>query len=133
MGNIEDLDEFDAELELSLKREYSTVFPLFTYCVLTQEATYLCNKLEVNFVPQTAYPFFDISMEDVWVWDKNRPTRIIPKAQIYTASDVTIEQLRTDSGEDLDSSIPDDVIEQLRNAPPVEDVESSGDDDADDD
>ena len=33
-------------------------------------------------------------MEDVWVWDKNRPTRIIPRAEIYTASDVTVEELR---------------------------------------
>jgi len=36
-------------------------------------------------------------MEDVWVWDKNRPTRIIPKAEVYTSSDVTVEELR---GED---------------------------------
>jgi hypothetical protein len=33
-------------------------------------------------------------MEDVWVWDKNRPTRIIPRAEVYTSSDVTIEELR---------------------------------------
>jgi hypothetical protein len=28
------------------------------------------------------------------VWDKNRPTRIIPRAEVYTSSDVTIEELR---------------------------------------
>ena len=33
-------------------------------------------------------------MEDVWVWDKNRPTRIIPRAEVYTSADVTIEELR---------------------------------------
>jgi len=33
-------------------------------------------------------------MEDVWVWDKNRPTRIIPRTEVYTSSDVTIEELR---------------------------------------
>ena len=33
-------------------------------------------------------------MEDVWVWDKNRPTRIIPRAEVYTSSDVTVEELR---------------------------------------
>jgi hypothetical protein len=38
-------------------------------------------------------------MEDVWVWDKNRPTRIIPRAQIYTSSDVTVEELRGDGEE----------------------------------
>jgi hypothetical protein len=38
-------------------------------------------------------------MEDVWVWDKNRPTRIIPRTEIFTASDVTIEELRTSNDE----------------------------------
>ena len=28
------------------------------------------------------------------MWDKNRPTRIIPRTEIYTAGDVTIEELR---------------------------------------
>jgi hypothetical protein len=38
-------------------------------------------------------------MEDVWVWDKNRPTRIIPRAEIYTSSDVTVEELRGENDE----------------------------------
>ena len=28
-------------------------------------------------------------MEDVWVWDKHRPTRILPRAEIFTTNDVT--------------------------------------------
>jgi hypothetical protein len=35
----------------------------------------------------------------VWVWDKNRPTRIIPRAEVYTSSDVTIEELRGENDE----------------------------------
>ena len=38
-------------------------------------------------------------MEDVWVWDKNRPSRIIPRAEVYTSSDVTIEELRGEGDE----------------------------------
>ena len=94
MSHLDELDEFEAELELSLKREYSAVFALFRYCVLTQDATYLCNKLDVEALPQSSYPFFHIRMEDVWVWDKNRPTRIIPKVEIYTTQDVTVEILK---------------------------------------
>ena len=52
MSHLDDLDEFEAELELSLKREYSAVFSLFRYCVLTQDATYLCNKLDLEALPQ---------------------------------------------------------------------------------
>ena len=75
MSNLDELDEFEAEAELRLKKEYAAVFNLFRYCVLTQDATYLCNKLDMKYVPQPNYPFFHLQMEDVWVWDKNRPTR----------------------------------------------------------
>ena len=99
MSHIDELDEFEADLELRLKREYTAVFGLFRYCVLTQDATYLCNHLDLKYVPQPSYPFFHLKMEDVWVWDKNRPTRIIPRAEIYTSSDVTVEELRAEGEE----------------------------------
>jgi hypothetical protein len=99
VSNLDELDEFEAEAELRLKKEYSAVFSLFRYCVLTQDATYLCNKLDMQYVPQPNYPFFHLRMEDVWVWDKNRPTRMIPRAEVYTSSDVTIEELRGEGDE----------------------------------
>ncbi len=99
MSHLDELDEFEAELELQLKREYTAVFGLFRYCVLTQDATYLCNKLDLAQVSQPNYPFFHLRMEDVWVWDKNRPTRIIPRAEVWTSSDVTVEELRAEGDE----------------------------------
>ena len=50
-------------------------------------------------MPQASYPFFHLQMEDVWVWDKNRPTRIIPRAEVYTSGDVTVEELRGEGDE----------------------------------
>ena len=94
MSHIDELDEFEAGLELALKKEYTAVFSLFRYCVLTQDATYLCNALELKPMPQAHYPYFQLKMEDVWVWDKNRPTRMIPRAEIYTSADVTVEEPR---------------------------------------
>jgi hypothetical protein len=99
MSHLDELDEFEAKLELELKREYTAVFGLFRYCILTQDATYLCNRLDLQVTQQPSYPFFHIAMEDVWVWDKNRPTRIIPRAEVYTSSDVTVEELRGDGDE----------------------------------
>jgi hypothetical protein len=100
MSHLDDLDEYEAELELRLKKEYQAVFGLFRYCVLTPDATYLCNKLERTYAPQPAYPFIRLKLEDVWVWDKNRPTRMIPRAEILiTTGDVTIEELRGEGDE----------------------------------
>jgi hypothetical protein len=118
MSHLDELDEFEAELELRLKKEYTAVFGLFRYCVLTQDATYLCNKLDLQPALQQAYPFFQVKMEDVWVWDKNRPTRMIPRAEVYTSSDVTVEELRGENDEPrltaealakrIDESLPGD-------------------------
>lgn len=101
MSHLDELDEFEAELELRLKKEYTAVFGLFRYCVLTQDATYLCNKLELKVEPQANYPYFHARMEDVWVWDKNRPSRMIPRAEVYTSGDVTVEELRGEGDEPL--------------------------------
>ena len=43
MSHLDELDEYEAELELQLRKEYSAVFGLFRYCVLTQDATYLSS------------------------------------------------------------------------------------------
>jgi Protein of unknown function (DUF2469) len=99
MSHIDELDEYEAELELALKREYTAVFPLFRYCVLAQDLTYLCNVLELKPSLQANYPYFAVTMEDVWVWDKNRPSRMIPRVLIYTTADVTVEELRGEGEE----------------------------------
>jgi hypothetical protein len=101
VSHLDELDEYEAELELALKKEYQAVFGLFRYCVLTQDATYLCNRLEVQQSAPTAQglPFFELRLEDVWVWDKNRPTRMIPRTKVFTAGDVTIEELRGEGDE----------------------------------
>ena len=46
MTHLDELDEYEAELGSASRREYHAVFGLFRYCVLTPDATYLCNKLE---------------------------------------------------------------------------------------
>ena len=99
MSHLDELDEFEADLDLRLKREYAAVFGLFRYCVVWQDMTYLCNTLDVQFTQNANYPFLHVRMEDVWVWDKHRPSRILPRAEIFTTNDVTWEELRGENDE----------------------------------
>ena len=119
MSHLDELDEYEAELELQLRREYSAVFSLFRYCVLTQDATYLCNKLDMEALPQASYPFFHLRMEDVWVWDKSRPTRMIPRVELWTSGDVTVEELRGEGEEPAFSA--DELAKRLSDRRPQED------------
>ena len=128
MANSDELDEYDADLELRLKKEYADVFQIFSYCVVTDEATYLCNELEIDCVPHAAYLLFELDMRDVWVWDRNRPTRILPRAHVYTTGDVTVEQLKGDEGE-LERALPTGVLDQLRSHLARDPGEDDGDDD----
>src|SRR6202008_194064 len=124
MSHLDDLDEYEAELELALKKEYQAVFALFRFCVLTQDATYLCNRLDVQQAAPSAaggLPFFQLELEDVWVWDKNRPTRIIPRAKVFTTGDVTIEELRGEGDEPQLTA--EALAERLREAFRPEDEE----------
>lgn len=111
MSYLDELDEYEADLELKLKKEYTAVFGLFRYCIVTQDSTYLCNRLDLEVLPQASYPFFHAKMEDVWVWDKNRPARMIPRVEVYTSSDVTVEELRTD--DELPGLTPEALAEKL--------------------
>ena len=121
MSHIDELDEFEAGLELALKKEYTAVFSLFRYCVLTQDATYLCNKLDLQQAAPTApgaLPFFQLELEDVWVWDKNRPTRMIPRTKVFTSGDVTIEELRGEGDEP--TLTPEALAERIGETQPHE-------------
>jgi hypothetical protein len=51
-----------------------------------------------------AYPLVHLTMEDVWVWDKNRPSRIIPRAEVHTTQDVTVEELKPET--EIDTTFP---------------------------
>jgi hypothetical protein len=123
MSHLDDLDEFEAENELRLKKEYTAVYGLFRWCVLTQDATYLCNQLKVVDVSQAAYPRMNITMEDVWVWDKTRPSRIIPRVEVFTSDDVTIEELRGEGDEPrLTAEALADRMHRIEREPEDDDV-----------
>ena len=44
----EDLERYEAEIELALVQEYRTVLPLFNYVVETERRFYLANEVKVT-------------------------------------------------------------------------------------
>ena len=43
-------------------------------------------------------PFFHVMMEDAWVWDTYLSSRFLSRVEVYTLSDVNIEELKSDVG-----------------------------------
>ena len=97
--SAEDLERYEAELELQLYREYRDVVGLFSYVVETDRRFYLTNAVDVQ--PRSSDVgdvYFEITMSDAWVWDMYRPARFVKSVRVLTFKDVNVEEL---AGKDL--------------------------------
>ena len=91
--SAEDLERYETEQELALYREYRDVVGLFSPVVETERRFYLCNDVDVLVRGEGAEVFFDVRMNDAWVWDVYRPARFVKKVRVLTFKDVNVEEL----------------------------------------
>lgn len=96
MSSAEDLEKYESDLELALYREYRDVISIFKYVVETDRRFYLCNAVDVKVRSETGDAYFEVSMNDAWVWDIYRPARFAKSVKVLTFKDVNVEEL-TDS------------------------------------
>ncbi|PSK95631.1 uncharacterized protein DUF2469 [Murinocardiopsis flavida] len=90
----EDLEKFEAEMELQLYREYRDVVGLFGYVVETERRFYLTNQVDLQ--PRTTdngETYFEVTMQDAWVWDMYRPARFVKNVRVVTFKDVNVEEI----------------------------------------
>ncbi|WHS36113.1 DUF2469 family protein [Auritidibacter ignavus] len=97
----DDLEEYHATQELNLYKEYRDVLHLFTHIVETERRFYLTNHVELTTVEDKGQTYFEVYIEDGWVWDVFRPNRFIHNARVISFKDVNIEEL---PDQDLDVS-----------------------------
>ncbi|MEX2533698.1 MAG: DUF2469 family protein [Nitriliruptoraceae bacterium] len=99
MNNPEELDAYETDLELRLYREYRDVVRLYKYVVETERRFYLCN--DVSITPHDAGDlYFELVLNDAWVWDMFRPARFLKHVRVLTYRDVNIEELVHDDNLD---------------------------------
>jgi hypothetical protein len=107
MSHLDALDEYEAELELEIKREYRDVFSLFRYYVIAQDGAYLCNQANIEYIGEE--PVYHLTLVDAWVWDAHRPMRLVKTVEIYSSSAVIIEELSHDG----EAFTADDIAERM--------------------
>jgi hypothetical protein len=93
--SAEDLERYEAEMELALYREYRDVVGIFTYVVETDRRFYLCNSVDVKVRSETGDAYFEVTMTDAWVWDIYRPARFAKNVKVLTFKDINVEELAT--------------------------------------
>lgn len=89
----EDLERYEALMELQLVQEYKAVIGLFSHIVETERRFYLTNNVEVKVHGELTPPMIELKLNDAWVWDMYRPARFVPSVNILTFKDVNIERL----------------------------------------
>ena len=91
--NEEDLERYETEVELQIYKEYRDVLPMFKYVVETERRFYLANKVDLSTRQVGDAVYFEIELEDAWVWDMYRPARFLQKVRVMSCRDVNIEEL----------------------------------------
>lgn len=91
--NEEDLERYESAVELQLYKEYRDVLPMFKYVVETERRFYLANHVELNERSAGSSAYFEVLLEDAWVWDMYRPARFLQKVRVLSFRDLNIEEL----------------------------------------
>ena len=88
-----EFEDYDRDAEVSLYREYRDVVKMFRYVVETERRFYLCNEVELKRVDTATDFYFEINMQDVWVWDIYRTDRFVKQVKVMTFKDVNLEEI----------------------------------------
>jgi hypothetical protein len=91
--SAEDLERYETEIELQLYQEYKAVLPMFRYVVETERRFYLANDVKMEARSEGGRTWFEIDLDDAWVWDMYRPARFVQKVRVVTFKDVNIEEV----------------------------------------
>jgi hypothetical protein len=94
--SAEDLERYEAELELKLYQEYKTVRPMFSYVVETERRFYLANEVTKTVHDDGGRTYVSLELRDAWVWDMYRDHRFVASVSIVTFKDVNVEELGQD-------------------------------------
>ena len=89
----EELEQYEAEIELALVQEYRAVLPMFRYVVETERRFYLANDVSMTVRSELSPACIEVEMTDAWVWDMYRPARFVPSVRVVSFRDVNVERL----------------------------------------
>jgi hypothetical protein len=91
--STDDLERYEAEIELQLYKEYKDVCPMFSYVVETERRFYLANEVVRHVRNEDGRTYVELELRDAWVWDMYRTSRFVAAVTIVTFKDVNVEEL----------------------------------------
>jgi len=89
----EEFDDYEREAELALYREYRDIVSQFRYVIETERRFYLANEVIQEVRERGTDFYFELTLNDVWVWDVYRSDRFVTSVKVLTFKDVNVEEL----------------------------------------
>jgi Protein of unknown function (DUF2469) len=93
--SAEDLERYETDVELALYREYRDVLPMFRFVVETERRFYLANEVSMTPRSEGGRTWFELELNDAWVWDMYRPARFVNQVRVVSFKDINVEELAT--------------------------------------
>jgi hypothetical protein len=69
---------------------------MFSYVVETERRFYLTNSVKLDARNEQGQVYFELELNDAWVWDMYRPARFVQTVRVVTFKDVNIEEVAKD-------------------------------------
>jgi hypothetical protein len=91
--STEDLERYEAQIELQLYKEYKDVCPMFSFVVETERRFYLANEVTQTVHDDGGRSWVELHLQDAWVWDMYRQSRFVSSVTVFTFKDVNVEEL----------------------------------------
>ncbi len=88
-----EFEDYDRDAELALYREYRDVVKMFRFVAETERRFYRANDVELKRVDTATDFYFELNMQDVWVWDIYRTDRFVKQVKVMTFKDVNVEEI----------------------------------------
>ena len=107
---MDDFDDYDREAELALYKEYRDVVSQFQFVVETERRFYLANDVTQVVRERGNDFYFELTLNDVWVWDIYRSDRFVSSVKVLTFKDVNVEEARQERTEAAERSRPRRII-----------------------
>ena len=95
----ESFDDYERNLELALFREYRDIVTQFKFVIETERRFYLANAVDLQRRDTEHDFYFELTMQDVWVWDIYRSNRFVKQVRVLTFKDVNVEELASNQFE----------------------------------
>jgi hypothetical protein len=89
----EELEQYEAEIELALVQEYRAVLPCSPTWWRPSGASTWPTRSPCHVRSDTQPACVELELTDAWVWDMYRPARFVPSVRVVTFRDVNIERL----------------------------------------